>query len=216
LHVLFDEDAPVFNLILNAFYDYDPAKYKPSLCQIAQMLSSLLKYGFALPGPIVPGNPIYNVILNVALASPLDAYALVCMHNLEQLAVQISHHLLSTPLHGLTDELCNQMGPIYLRRLLFLHLGRSERLKLLLKEEPLSHEPTRDCDLIDQKRGLLVAWREATSKLVWDVGPDTPVSLLQARLSNITDKITCSHCILLAKERLRKLIVDWTMVKSTI
>jgi hypothetical protein len=137
------------------------------------MLSTLFKYGLALPGPIVPGNPTYNAILNVALASPLDAYALVCMHNLEQLAVQISHHLLSTPLHDLTDELCNQMGPIYLRRLLFLHLGRSERLKLLLKEEPLGHEPTRHCDLIDQKRGLLVAWHEATSKLGWGVGPDT-------------------------------------------
>lgn len=137
------------------------------------MLSRLPKYGLVLPGPIVPGNPIYNVILNIALISPLEVYALVCMHNLEQLAVQISHHLLSTPLHELTDELCNQMGPIYLRRLFFLHLGRSERLKLLLKEEPLGHEPTRECDFVDQKRGLLAAWHEATSKLCWDIGPNT-------------------------------------------
>jgi hypothetical protein len=137
------------------------------------MLSRLPKYGVRLPGPIVPGNPIYNAILNIALVSPLDGYALACMHNLEQLAVQISHHLLSTPLHELTDELCRQMGPTYLRRLFFLHLGRSERLKLLLKEEPLGHEPTRECDLVDQKRGLLFAWDEATSKLCWDIGPNT-------------------------------------------
>jgi len=217
LSFVVEEDAAVFNLILFAFYEYDPTKYKPSLSQLAGMLTGLPKYGLPLPGTVdIPGGFIYNAILNTALASPLEAYALVCSHNLEQLAVQISHHLLSTPLHQLTDDLCIQMGPKYLRRLIFLHMGRTERLKLLVKEPPVGHEPTRDCDEIDQKRMLLANWREAASTLCWSIGPDTPISLLRDRLSNVANKLACSDCKVSAKERLRKLIVDWTLVKSTI
>ena len=159
---------------------------------------------------------MYNLVLSTALTSPLDIYALVAQYRLEQLAVEVSHHLLSVPLHNLTDEHCLSMGPIYLRRLVFLHLGRTERLKRLLRDPPSGHRPTVQCDLVDQKRKLEAVWLQAAAELCWEANASTPVSLFHAVLSPIVDKLTCEECKTSTREKIRKLIVDWTMVKTTI
>jgi hypothetical protein len=211
-----NESSEVFNLILHVFYDFDPVNYKPTLDQIACMLSSLPIYGLAPSTVIIPGKPMYNHILSMALHAPLDTYALVCQHRLEVLAIEISHHLISVPLHSLTDEQCLSMGPIYLRRLVFLHLGRTERLKQLLKDPPVSHAPTQHCDAIDQKRKLHAAWKEAAGQLCFEASANTPVSLLHASLTSVIDRLSCEECKTATRERIRKLIVDWTLVKTTI
>jgi len=209
------ESSEVLNLVLYAFYDLDPAHYRPTLDHIASMLDAFSKYGLPLEPSLTKGKPIYNVICGLAFASPLEAYALVAKHNLDQLAVEISHQLHSTPLYDLTDELCLSMGPIYLRRLMFLHLGRTERLKMLLRESP-RHEPTVQCDAVDQQHKLKTLWREKATTLCWDVSPSTPVSLLQATLSPVVEKLGCDECKTSTRERIRQIIVEWTMVKSTI
>lgn len=210
------ESSEIFNLVLHAFYDFDPISYKPTLDHIAGMLTALPQYGLPITDPVAHGKPMYNLILGTALSSPLDIYALVAQHRLEQLAVEVSHHLLSTPLHNLTDEHCLSMGPIYLRRLIFLHLGRTERLKQLLRDPPSGHRPTMHCDVIDQKRKLEAAWKEAAGELCWEANAGTPVSLFHAVLSPVVDKLTCEECKTSTREKIRKLIVDWTMVKTTI
>jgi hypothetical protein len=204
------------NLILHAFYDYDPTNYRPTLDQLANMLTGLNTYGLPVTEPVAPGKPLYNLLLSTALSHPLDTYALVCQHHLESLAVEISHHLISIPLHNLSDEQCLSMGPVYLRRLVFLHLGRTERLKKLLKDLPDGHPPTRQCDAVDQKRDLKGAWEAAAATLAWEANANTPVSLIQSTFLPVADRLTCSECRTSAKERIRKLIVDWTTVKSTI
>jgi hypothetical protein len=180
------------------------------------MLDALPIYGLPLEVPISVGKPTYNLILGVAFTASLDAFALVSKHGLEQLAVEISHLLISVPLHNLTDEQCLAMGPIYLRRLVFLHLGRTERLKTLLQEPPSTHVPTSNCDMVDQQRKLGTAWRDAIADLAWKANASTPISLFHANLTPIADKLTCAECKTAVKERIRKLIVDWTLVKTTI
>ena len=69
------------------------------------------------------------------------AYALAASHDLYSLAVPISSHLLSYPLHMLTDELAEKIGPVYLKRLFFLHLGRLDALRRLLLPPPHPHFP---------------------------------------------------------------------------
>jgi len=210
------ESSEIFNLVLHAFYDFDASNYKPTLDHIAGMLTALPRYGLPAATAVQHGRPTYNLILGTALSAPLDTYALVAQHRLEKLAVEVSHHLLSTPLHCLTDEHCLSMGPVYLRRLMFLHLGRTERLKKLLRDLPSGHRPTLQCDAIDQKRKLEAAWQEAVGQLCWDINASTPVSLFHTVLSPIVDKLSCEECKTSAKEKIRKLIVDWTMVKTTI
>ncbi|KIM25903.1 hypothetical protein M408DRAFT_314531 [Serendipita vermifera MAFF 305830] len=210
------EASEVFNLVLHAFYDFDPTNYKPTLDQVAEMLNKLPQYGLPLSAVITHGKPMYNLILGMSLTKPLDIYALVAQHRLEPLAVEVSHHLLATPLHNLTDEHCLSMGPIYLRRLTFLHLGRTERLKKLLRDPPSGHRPTMQCDTVDQKHKLMALWKEATGELCWEASASTPVSLFHAVLSPLVDKLNCEECKTSTREKIRKLIVDWTMVKTTI
>jgi hypothetical protein len=167
------ENASVFNLFLHAVYGYNPAQYEPSLGDSSGMLDCLSKYGVSATTTIAPGTPMYNAILKIALSLPLDTFSLVCHHELEQLAVEISHNLVNTPLHNLQDQQCLKMGPIYLRRLIFLHLGRTERLKTLLKEAQRMHESTVLCDEVDLKRFLLTEWEKAAASLLWDLGPNT-------------------------------------------
>ena len=210
------ETSDLINLLLHAFYDYDPTNYIPTLAQISSMLSAFPKYGLELNGLFTRGTPFFNLTLNLALSSPLETFAVVCQHDLDVLAIEVSHHLISIPLHHLSDDLCTRMGPIYLRRLVFLHLGRTERLKTLLRYPALGHEPSQLCDKIDQKRHLEQLWTEAATSLIWDLHASTPVSLFHAVLSPLIEQMTCTECTTSLKEAIRKLIVDWTMVKTTI
>jgi hypothetical protein len=138
------------------------------------------KYGLPLTEPIRPGKPIYKLILAASMLRPLDAYSLASHYGLEQLAVEISSRLISVPLYNLSNDHCISMGPEYLRRLLFLHLGRTERLKALLREPHTRHPPTFLCDVIDQRLGIIAQWHAAATEICWDIGPDTPGNLRAA------------------------------------
>lgn len=209
------ESSEVFNLVLHAFYDLDPAHYKPSLNHLASMLTALSQYGLSLDIPLTPGKPIYNLLSTLAYTSPLEVYTLAAEYGLEQLAVETSRHLHTIRLDTLTDEHCRKMGPIYLRRLFFLHLGRTERLKKLLSEPP-GHEPTLQCDAQDQEQRFHAVWKEGVALLCWDVNASTPTAFLRAALSPIVDRVACEECKIATKEKIRQLVIDWSLVKSTI
>lgn len=144
-----------------------------SLEQIGALFGALVKYGFSPREVIRRGHCIYDIIHSVAINNPLDSFALVCKYGLETLAVEISRYLVAIPLYNLSDQNCLDMGPLYLRRLCFLQIGRTERLKALLRDVPVGHAPTRMCDAIDQRRNLQAAWKQATSEIVQDMAPDT-------------------------------------------
>lgn len=137
------------------------------------MLLCFAEYGLSAVDLLGPGTPFYDTLCAMALSRPLDAYVLVCQYCLEALAVEISKYLLPMPLHNLTDAHVTSMGPIYLRRLIFLHLGRTERLRVLLRELPGTHLATPLCDSLDQKRLLHQSWHVAASEAYWEVAPDT-------------------------------------------
>lgn len=204
------------NLVLHCFYDFDPTNYKPTLDQLAAMLRALTRYGLPPKDAIQKGNAIYNLMLNTALSQPLDTYTVVCQYHLDDLAVEISRHLLSTPLHQLSDDQCLLMGPVYLRRLVFLHLGRTERLKKMLKQPPSGHPPTKSCDAANQQRYMIGPWNHAAAIIAWDANANTQASLLTTVLSPVVDQLECEQCRTAANERLNILIMDWKMVKNTI
>jgi hypothetical protein len=108
------------------------------------------------------------------------------------------------------------MGPIYLRRLLFLHAGRTERLKTLLHTYPIKHTPTSACDAVDQRKNLETLWRDAVRSLAWEANANPSLSILHTELSSIVDKLPCLDCQIAAKERIRQILVEWTQVKQTI
>lgn len=137
-----------------------------------ESVDALSRYGFPLCDLAQRWSHLYTMILNRAHTHPIEMYASAASHNLDDLAVAISPHLLSFELSELPDKIAQKMGAVYLRRLMFLHLGRVQALKRLL-EPPLEfHTPTDSCGLSEQSQ-LTRAWSLAIASLAWDVRPGT-------------------------------------------
>ena len=164
------ERADVLNIIAHAIYRLPVAHFMPSFESVSAAFDALVRYGVPLAPLCLPGSPLYTLVLSQAPLRPIEAYALAAHHDLLSLAAPISAHLLAYPLSELSDELAQRIGPIYLKRLFFLHSGRMEALKNLLLRPPQGHEPTLDCDATQQQR-LTRAWALASAHLVWDARP---------------------------------------------
>ena len=102
--------------------------------------------------------------------NPLLAYTLAAKHDIYALAVPVSTYLLSYPLMKLPEDATKKIGPLYLKRLYFLHLGRLQTFRTLLVSPPHLHPETDKCDFSDQKR-LARAWALATAYLAWEARP---------------------------------------------
>lgn len=168
--VALPEASPVINLMLHVVYNLWCSEYVASNEDVIQTVDALSKYGVSVRAHICPNTPLYDLILSRAPISPIEMYALAANHDLEELATAISSHLLSFDLSGLSDELVERMGAVYLRRLIFLHLGRSEALKRLLLPPSAYHLPTSDCGFKEQGE-LVSAWSHATAALCWNARP---------------------------------------------
>jgi hypothetical protein len=119
---------------------------------------------------ILPNSPLFALFMAFAPTQPMDVYMIASKYDLHDLAVSSSSHLLSYPLSSITDSMAAQLGPVYLKRLFFLHMGRSDALKRILLEPPQVHGPTSNCDFTDQK-AVTRAWCLASAYLAFEVRP---------------------------------------------
>ena len=170
LFVTVPDPAVVLNIVLHAVYDISCEAYRPDIDTLAAAVDAMAVYGLALETHITPSQPLYSLLLNQAPVKPLVAYALAARHDLHTLAVSVSTYLLSFPLRELTEADVERVGPLYLKRLFFLHLGRLQALRALLVAPPHPHGPTEMCGFAEQKR-LVRAWALATAYLAWDARP---------------------------------------------
>lgn len=164
------ETSTVLNIILHAIYEISCSHYSPSLSNLVNAVTQLPYYGIHPKSHITPSTPLYSLLLSYAPLYPIELYALAASFDLYDLAVLISSHLLSFPLSSLTDDMAENIGPVYLKRLFFLHFGRIDALKRVLLPPPLPHPPTQSCDFADQKK-VTRAWALASAYLAWDARP---------------------------------------------
>jgi hypothetical protein len=164
------ESSAVFNIVLHTIYDMSCAHYSPSFEHLVAAVHSLKSYGISLNTRIAPSTPLFTLLLARAPLHPLELYALAAYYDLNELAISTSSHLLSFQLSSLTDVMAERIGPVYLKRLFFLHFGRVDALKRLLLSPPHPHAPTPWCDFTEQKR-LTRAWALASAYLAWDARP---------------------------------------------
>lgn len=227
------ESSVVVNIVLHTLYDIPGNKYSPSFEATCDAVDSLIVYGVPLSNVINPNQSLFQLLLSHAPQHPLELYILAARHDLHALAVPTSSHLLSLTLSSLTDEDVDSMGPRYLRRLFFLHLGRIDALKRSLLPPPRLHGPTSHCDFAAQK-DLTRAWALATSSLAWDAKPgmlalcvrrmndssfrvlDMSTSMLESSLAPLGDHVTCSQCQDELRARINNLIVQWALVKVSV
>lgn len=164
------EPSSTLNVVLHVIYNLSPAHYSPTLETLCAAVDALASFGVPVARHCTAATPIYALILAHAPIAPVDVYALAASHDMYELAVPASAHLLGFSLANLSDEDAARMGPLYLKRLFFLHLGRVEALKRLLLPPPHPHAPTAECDFTEQKK-LTRAWALASAYLAWDVRP---------------------------------------------
>ena len=170
LMITVPEVSTVLNIILHAVYNMSCAHYSPPFSLLANTIDRLTVYGISTKTRIASSTSLYAILLSYAPLFPLDLYALAAAHDLYDLAVATSSHLLSFPLASISDEMADRIGPIYLKRLFFLHFGRSDALKRVLLPPPHPHPPTSWCDFTEQKK-LTRAWALASAYLAWDARP---------------------------------------------
>ena len=168
--IIVPEGSNVLNIVLHLLYMIPCSQFCPSPDVIAKAVSTLKRYGVSLEPFATPDTCLYNLILSRAPLHPIELYAISAEYGLNELAVAISSHLMSFNLSTLTDEIVTQIGPTYLKRLFFLHLGRNEALKRLMSTPPALHGPTPQCDFAEQKK-LTRAWALAAAYLAWDSRP---------------------------------------------
>ncbi|KZS91267.1 hypothetical protein SISNIDRAFT_487590 [Sistotremastrum niveocremeum HHB9708] len=224
------ETSGAINILLHTVYAMDCSFYAPSFDDLASAVAAVSKYGFLhllnptrssptsplsstlAPPPSSTLPPVIQLILSYAPSRPLDVYTLAARYHLHDLAVSCSPHLLSLALPVLTDEIAQEMGPVYLKRLFFLHLGRVDALKRLLLPPPHPHAPTPTCDFTEQKK-LTRAWALASSYLVWDARPDMSVGALESALAPLGEHLWCDQCRDALRVRIQDLVVQWSSVK---
>lgn len=209
------ESSTILNIVLHAVYDMACAHYSPSFESLATACSALANYGVSLKRHVGPPTALYSLLLSHAPLYPLELYTLAASHDLYELAVPTSSHLLSFSLASLTDEMVDRIGAIYLKRLFFLHFGRADALKRLLLPPPHPHAPSNDCDFTEQKR-LTRAWALASAYLAWDARPDLSTNAIESALAPLGDQLSCELCRKALRDRLKTLIIQWSGVKRTI
>ncbi|KAI6119980.1 hypothetical protein EDD16DRAFT_730703 [Pisolithus croceorrhizus] len=209
------ESSAELNIVLHAVYNMSCAHYSPSFDYLVSALAVMNAYGISVKKHVARSTPLYNLLLFHAPLYPLELYTLAASYDLYDLAVPASSHLLSFSLASLTDEMADRIGPRYLRRLFFLHFGRSDALRRLLLPPPHPHPPTVTCDFTDQKK-LTRAWALASAYFAWDARPDLSTSSMESALAPLAEEVSCEQCKLVLRERLKTLIVQWSVVKRTI
>jgi len=195
--VYLHENSEVLNLVLHALYNLDPSMFRPTVASMAAALRSLQNYDVSLDSLLTPSHPMSITILHLGIQSPLETFAMVAAFRLEHLAIEVSKNLVSVPLHQLTDDLVERMGPSYLRRLVFLHLGRIDRLKQLLMQPHSPHPVTKDCYESDQRR-LQNQWKALAVALGWDARADMSPQRIHNTLTTLSLKTSCNQCQLVS------------------
>jgi len=152
------------------FYGLSPASYSPTFEILSNAVDSMPTYSINPSTQIHPGTPLYTLLLSFAPLCPLDVYALAAHHKIHSLAVMASSHLLSYPLHTITDSQAIRIGAVYLKKLMALHIDRLNALKEVLLKPPYPHPPTRVCDFSAQKK-LTRAWSLVSANLAWEASP---------------------------------------------
>ncbi|KAK7692906.1 hypothetical protein QCA50_004542 [Cerrena zonata] len=211
------ETSTVINVILHIIYNVSCTHYSPSAGTMVQAVDTFPKYGIPISKYAAPSTPLFSHILSLAPYSSIEMYTLAASHDLEELAIPISSHLLGYPLPEISDDIAAKMGSIYLKRLITLHLNRLESLKELLLSPPPPHvlSPTSRCSSTEQQR-VTRAWALAAANLAWDARPDLSTSAMISKLSALGESLTCTLCRDTLHERIKELCIQWSAVKTTI
>ncbi|KAG9000082.1 hypothetical protein FRB94_005661 [Tulasnella sp. JGI-2019a] len=210
-----DEPSEVLNIILHIVYETPVAHHGPSLNLIDQALSRLSKYGIQAP-PVNRGSDVWTLLLNFGHRDPVRVYAIAASHAIEPICIAASELTLKVALDVVTEEDALKMGAVFLRRLLFLHLGRQQALKRIILEPPMAHKASQTCSIADRQL-IEQRWSLGVADLiVQDASHNTPVDALIGAFGPVVNSSRCDVCRENIRERITQVMKDWDGIRRTI
>ncbi|KAH8831627.1 hypothetical protein DL96DRAFT_1588476 [Flagelloscypha sp. PMI_526] len=211
--VTVEDSAQVLNVILHAVFNISCDVYHPTFEVIQHALRCMPAYGLDPATYLLPSFPLYPLLISCAATNPIHVYALAAQHGAVELAFHASSHLLSYELDTISDELAVQMGPLYLKKLFFMHIRRKEALKNILRITPHTHADLEGCTA-KARHQLTNEWASAAMAL--DLRQDLPVHVIKGRLQIVAEKLDCKECIENVSKRVEEVGVAWSQIKCTI
>jgi len=207
------ESSSVFNVILHIIYDMPVERFGPDLTTIVAALGALRSYGIACPSK---HSNVWSLVLYYARTEPIRAFSVAAFHSMESLCVQISALTLPVPLNMVSEADALTMGPLYLRRLFFLHLGRKEALKRVIDPPPATHSPTPVCSAGNQAT-TADAWKfTVTEALLRPMPQALRAEELRQILGAAAQGRTCQSCANNIRDRVTEAVQTWEAIKTTI
>ncbi|KZV90942.1 hypothetical protein EXIGLDRAFT_770398 [Exidia glandulosa HHB12029] len=211
-----EQTAAVLDVVLHALYGLALMPNPPGLSTLSAAIDALLvQYAIHTAPVLGPATPLFDVLLAHAQLTPFEIYVLAAKHNLIELAIASSAYLLSFPLNALSEADAERIGPIYLRKLFFQHMGRICALQRLLLVLPAPHLAVPSCRVADVE-ALESAWMLAAAYLNLQARPDHTPESLQATLGPLLVKVWCKACRTALQTRIDALIAEWGTIKRTI
>ncbi|KAG9011772.1 hypothetical protein FRB90_007102 [Tulasnella sp. 427] len=211
--IFVSEYSVVFNLVLHLIYGMPCGRYGPSIDVIARALEALPRYGIPAPEP---SNELWTILLQQAKVDPLRVYALGAAHAVDMVCIESSEHTLNTPLSNLSEADAMMMGALYLRRLFFLHFGRTEAFKRIVGPPPETHVGTPSCSEMTQ-RSVKKSWRVVLADLLETEMPQaTSVLAIVSAFGPIANSTQCMACKERIQDRIAVAVRDWEKVKKVI
>lgn len=207
--IILSSHSAVVNLALYALYDLNPSAFNPTTGLMTQALHFLIDHGILPKDCITPTNPFCESIHKLGVQCPLETFMIVSYFDLEHLAIDVSRNLLNVPLQNITEQVALTIGPTYLRRLFWLHLGRIDRLKRLMFQVPEAHGQNKDC-YDSEQRLLQLEWRSLAVALAPEASPAMgPSQLYKAFLPITQKKSLCPDCVEVSAEYLPHSLYRW-------
>lgn len=194
-------------------YDIPCGRYGPTLDTISQVLGSLPKYGIQPPSTT---SDIWTMLRRHALGDPYYAYALCASAAVEEHCIYVSQLTLSLSPNHITEAEALMIGPIYLRRLCFLHLGRQEALRRIIAAELPEHEPVPGCSQ-DVRNLVKLRWDAAVAEvLLRQESQNLSPGEIMTVLGSVRAAIPCAICQGSVTAHMRACVEQWASVKKTI
>ncbi|KAG9003408.1 hypothetical protein FRB94_003116 [Tulasnella sp. JGI-2019a] len=208
-----EDSSPVLNIILHVAYAISFERYGHSLQMLTHTLNRFPYYGISTTA----GNlTFWAAVLRFCPTDPLRVYAFAAAHAQDAVCVTASEHTLKHGIDGLKERDAIMMGPIYLRRLIFLHCGRRAALMRIISDPPRTHAPTVYCSTGDQAE-LARRWAVEVAKLIVQPSPhNMPPDSLDNAFRDLAQGSPCERCNEYTNSRTADLVKQWREVKRTI
>ncbi|KAF9024261.1 hypothetical protein BDZ89DRAFT_1017650 [Hymenopellis radicata] len=209
------ESSGCVNILLHTLYNLPAEQYNYPLEALLDAIEKMSRYGIDPKAIIVPSNALYRLLTLHVPYQPLFVYAVAGHFSLENLAVQISGHLLTIELESISEDLAVLMGTSYYLRLFLLHENRMEALQRILNEypEPPPHNP---CNALPVSEGK-TAWIDAGLDMITnDVKPSLSPQYMRGCIIPFARSITCVTCATVFENRLTAACQEWSQIKCTI